>query len=158
MSDDQKYMKIALAEAQKAAELGEIPIGAVLVLDGEIISKAHNMRETWKDATAHAEMIVIREACEKLDRWRLSGATLYVTIEPCPMCAGAIVMSRISRLVYGSPDSKAGAAESLFNVVNNPALNHMVDVVSGVCTEECTKAMKDFFRKRRIEAKQNKQN
>ncbi len=157
MSDDQKYMKIALAEAQKAAELGEIPIGAVLVLDGEIISKAHNMRETWKDATAHAEMIVIREACEKLDRWRLSGATLYVTIEPCPMCAGAIVMSRISRLVYGSPDSKAGAAESLFNVVNNPALNHMVDVVSGVCGEECTRAMKDFFKKRRKEAKQNSQ-
>ena len=158
MIDDQKYMQIALEEAQKAADLGEIPIGAVLVIDGEIITKAHNMRETWKDATAHAEMIVIREACEKLDRWRLSGATLYVTIEPCPMCAGAIVMSRISRLVYGSPDSKAGAAESLFNVVNNPALNHMVDVVSGVCTEECTKAMKDFFRKRRIEAKQNKQN
>ena len=155
MSDDQKYMKIALEEAQKAAELGEIPIGAVLVLDGKIIAKAHNMRETWKDATAHAEMIVIREACEKLDRWRLSGATLYVTIEPCPMCAGAIVMSRISRLVYGSPDSKAGAAESLFNVVNNPALNHMVDVVSGVCAEECTKAMKEFFQKRRREGKQN---
>ena len=157
MADDQKYMQIALAEAQKAADLGEIPIGAVLVIDGEIIAKAHNMRETWKDATAHAEMIVIREACEKLDRWRLSGATLYVTIEPCPMCAGAIVMSRISRLVYGSPDSKAGAAESLFNVVNNPALNHMVDVVSGVCSEECTTAMKDFFRKRRKEAKQNSQ-
>ncbi|MGL5206729.1 MAG: tRNA adenosine(34) deaminase TadA [Acidaminococcaceae bacterium] len=155
MSDDKKYMGIALSEAQKAAELGEIPIGAVLVLDGEIIAKAHNMRETWKDATAHAEMIVIREACEKLDRWRLSGATLYVTIEPCPMCAGAIVMSRITRLVYGSPDSKAGAAESLFNVVNNPALNHTVDVVSGVCAEECTKAMKDFFKKRRNEAKQN---
>ena len=155
MTDDQKYMQIALAEAQKAADLGEIPIGAVLVIDGEIIAKAHNMRETWKDATAHAEMIVIREACEKLDRWRLSGATLYVTIEPCPMCAGAIVMSRISRLVYGSPDSKAGAAESLFNVVNNPALNHMVDVVSGICGEECTKAMKDFFKKRRNEAKQN---
>ena len=85
MADDQKYMQIALAEAQKAADLGEIPIGAVLVIDGEIIAKAHNMRETWKDATAHAEMIVIREACEKLDRWRLSGATLYVTIEPCPM-------------------------------------------------------------------------
>ena len=155
MSDDQKYMKIALSEAKTAAEIGEIPIGAVLVLDGEIIAKAHNMRETWQDATAHAETIVIREACKNLKRWRLTGATLYVTIEPCPMCAGAIVMSRISRLVYGSPDSKAGAAESLFNVVNNPALNHMVEVTSGVCSEECTQVMKDFFKKRRSDNKQN---
>lgn len=157
MVDDQKYMAMALSEARKAAELGEIPIGAVLVLDGEVIAKAHNMRETWQDATAHAETIVIREACKKLNRWRLTGATLYVTIEPCPMCAGAIVMSRISRLVYGSPDSKAGAAESLFNVVNNPALNHMVDVTAGVCSEECTQVMKDFFKKRRSENKQNNQ-
>lgn len=157
MPDDQKYMEMALSEARKAAELGEIPIGAVLVLDGEVIAKAHNMRETWQDATAHAETIVIREACKKLNRWRLTGATLYVTIEPCPMCAGAIVMSRISRLVYGSPDSKAGAAESLFNVVNNPALNHMVDVTAGVCSEECTQVMKDFFKKRRSENKQNNQ-
>ena len=155
MSDDQKYMKIALSEAKTAAEIGEIPIGAVLVLDGEIIAKAHNMRETWQDATAHAETIVIREACKKLNRWRLTGATLYVTIEPCPMCAGAIVMSRISRVVDGSPDSKAGAAESLFNVVNNPALNHMVEVTSGVCSEECTQVMKDFFKKRRSDNKQN---
>lgn len=157
MFDDQKYMEMALAEARKAAELGEIPIGAVLVLDGEVVATAHNMRETWQDATAHAETIVIREACKKLKRWRLSGATLYVTIEPCPMCAGAIVMSRISRLVYGSPDSKAGAAESLFNVVNNPALNHMVDVTAGVCSEKCTQVMKDFFKKRRSENKQNNQ-
>ena len=155
MVDDVTYMKIALSEAQNAAEIGEIPIGAVLVLDGEIIAKAHNMRETWQDATAHAETIVIREACKNLKRWRLTGATLYVTIEPCPMCAGAIVMSRISRLVYGSPDSKAGAAESLFNVVNNPALNHMVEVTSGVCSEECTQVMKDFFKKRRSDNKQN---
>ena len=155
MVDDVTYMKIALSEAHKAAEIGEIAIGAVLVLNGEVIAKAHNMRETWQDATAHAETIVIREACKKLNRWRLTGATLYVTIEPCPMCAGAIVMSRISRLVYGSPDSKAGAAESLFNVVNNPALNHMVEVTSGVCSEECTQVMKDFFKKRRSDNKQN---
>ena len=155
MVDDVTYMKMALSEAHKAAELGEIPIGAVLVLDGEVIAKAHNMRETWQDATAHAETIVIREACKKLNRWRLTGATLYVTIEPCPMCAGAIVMSRISRLVYGSPDSKAGAAESLFNVVSNPALNHMVDVTTGVCSEECTQVMKEFFKKRRSTNKQN---
>ena len=155
MVDDVTYMKMALSEAHKAAELGEIPIGAVLVLDGEVIAKSHNMRETWQDATAHAETIVIREACKKLNRWRLTGATLYVTIEPCPMCAGAIVMSRISRLVYGSPDSKAGAAESLFNVVSNPALNHMVDVTTGVCSEECTQVMKEFFKKRRSTNKQN---
>ncbi|NLH45163.1 MAG: tRNA adenosine(34) deaminase TadA [Acholeplasmataceae bacterium] len=156
MLDDVTYMKMALSEAHKAAEIGEIPIGAVLVLDGEVIAKAHNMRETWQDATAHAETIVIREACKKLNRWRLTGATLYVTIEPCPMCAGAIVMSRISRLVYGSTDSKAGAAESLFNVVNNPALNHMTEVTAGVCSEECTQVMKDFFKKRRKDNKQNK--
>ena len=115
------------------------------------------MRETWQDATAHAETIAIRAACEKLGRWRLSGACLYVTIEPCPMCAGAMVMSRISRLVYGSPDSKAGAAESLFNIVNNPALNHAIDVRTGVLSEECTKLMQDFFKKRRNEKRQIKQ-
>lgn len=153
MTEDEKYMHLALAEAAKAAELGEIPIGAVLVWQGEVIAVAHNMRETWQDATAHAEVIVIRQACEKLKHWRLTGATLYVTIEPCPMCAGAIVMSRLSRLVYGSADSKAGAAESLFNVVSNANLNHVVETVSGVCSEECTKVMKDFFRKRRQEQK-----
>lgn len=153
MTEDEKYMHLALAEAAKAAELGEIPIGAVLVWQGEVIAVAHNMRETWQDATAHAEVIVIRQACEKLKHWRLTGATLYVTIEPCPMCAGAIVMSRLSRLVYGSADSKAGAAESLFNVVSNANLNHVVETVSGVCSEECTQVMKDFFRKRRQEQK-----
>ena len=157
MHDDEKYMRIAIEEAQKASDCGEIPIGAVLVLDGEIIARAHNMRETWQDATAHAETIAIRAACEKLGRWRLSGACLYVTVEPCPMCAGAMVMSRISRLVYGSPDSKAGAAESLFNIVNNPALNHAIDVRTGVLSEECTKLMQDFFKKRRNEKRQIKQ-
>ncbi|MEG1412589.1 MAG: tRNA adenosine(34) deaminase TadA, partial [Acidaminococcaceae bacterium] len=146
---DEEFMHLALDEAAKAATLGEIPIGAVLVLEDKVIAKAHNMRETWQDATAHAEVIAIRQACEKLGSWRLTGATLYVTIEPCPMCAGAIVMSRLSRLVYGSPDSKAGAAESLFNIVNNPALNHTVTTFSGVCSAECTQLMQDFFRQRR---------
>lgn len=147
--DDELYMNLALAEARKAYDMGEIPIGAVLVLGNEVIASAHNMRETWHDATAHAEIIVIREACQKLGRWRLTGATLYVTIEPCPMCAGALVMSRVDRLVYGSPDYKAGAVESLFNIVQHSALNHELEVVSGVKADECTALMKDFFRARR---------
>ena len=112
MMDDKAYMQLALCEARKAAALGEIPIGAVLVdkQTGEVVAAAHNMRETWQDATAHAEVIVIHEACAKLRRWRLSGCTLYVTVEPCPMCSGAIVNSRIDRVVYGCPDAKAGGA------------------------------------------------
>lgn len=149
MPDDEHYMGLALAEARAAYAIGEVPIGAVLVLNGEAIAAAHNMRETWQDATAHAEIIVIREACRKLGRWRLTGATLYVTIEPCPMCAGALVMSRIDRLVYGSADYKAGAVESIFNVVRNDALNHRAEVLAGVREEECAALMKAFFRERR---------
>ncbi|MDD4321219.1 MAG: tRNA adenosine(34) deaminase TadA [Acidaminococcaceae bacterium] len=147
--DDKEFMKIALEEAAKAAAIGEIPIGAVLVMHDEIIAKGHNMRETWQDGTAHAEVVVIRAACKKLKRWRLTGATLYVTIEPCPMCAGAIVMSRIDRLVYGAADSRAGACESLFNVVNNPALNHQVKVTAGTLELECGKIVKDFMQEKR---------
>ena len=111
MENDQYYMGLALEEAEKAYALGEVPIGSVLVDgDGQVVARGHNMREIWHDATAHAEMIAIRAACETLERWRLSGLTLYVTIEPCPMCAGALVMSRVDRLVYGSTDAKAGAA------------------------------------------------
>lgn len=157
--DDKKYMQLALCEARKAGELGEIPIGAVLVdnASGEIIVAAHNMRETWQDATAHAEVIVIRQACEKLKRWRLSGCTLYVTVEPCPMCSGAIVNSRVDRVVYGCPDVKAGGAESIFNIISNPNLNHCAEVISGVCEEECAQVMKDFFKRRRQENKARKQ-
>ena len=142
-------MGLALAEARLAAEEGEVPIGAVLVKNGVVISRAHNRRENDKDATAHAEMLVIRDACQKLGRWRLSGTTLYVTIEPCPMCAGALVMSRVDRLVYGSPDYKAGAVESLFNIASHPALNHRLEVTAGIRQEECAAAMQAFFRKRR---------
>ncbi|MDD4599916.1 MAG: tRNA adenosine(34) deaminase TadA [Negativicutes bacterium] len=147
--DDSDYMGLALVEARKAYDIGEVPIGAVLVIGDEIIASAHNMRETWNDATAHAEVIVIREACRKLNRWRLTGATLYVTIEPCPMCAGALVMSRIDRLVYGSSDYKAGAVESVFNIVQSSALNHSLAVTAGVRADECSAIMKDFFRMRR---------
>lgn len=149
MNDDEKYMKEALAEAQKAFALGEVPIGAVLVVDGAIIARGHNMRETWHDATAHAEMIVIKEACRALKKWRLTGSTLYVTIEPCPMCAGGLVMSRVDRVVYGSADSKAGAVESIFNIVNHRALNHRLSVTEGVLADECRGIMKEFFRRRR---------
>ena len=145
-------MGMALSEAQKAADSGEVPIGAVLTQDGVVIAQAHNLRETDKDATAHAEMLAIREGCRKLGRWRLSGTTLYVTIEPCPMCAGALVMSRVDRLVYGSPDFRAGAVESIFNVVQHPALNHRLAVTAGVRQEECAAAMQAFFRKRRRSA------
>lgn len=147
--DDYDYMGAALDEARKAYALGEVPIGAVLVMDGEIIARAHNMRELWHDATAHAEIIVIREACQKLGRWRLTGAILYVTIEPCPMCAGALVMSRVDRVVYGSADYKAGAVESIFNIVQHSALNHQLLVTAGVRADECAGIMKDFFKKRR---------
>lgn len=147
--NDSDFMGLALVEARKAFAIGEVPIGAVLVVEGNVVASGHNMREAWRDATAHAEMIVIREACRTLDRWRLTGATLYVTIEPCPMCAGALVMSRIDRLVYGSSDYKAGAVESLFNIVQHDALNHQVAVTAGLRAEECATLMKEFFRLRR---------
>lgn len=151
-------MHLALAEAEKAYARGEIPIGAVLVRneDGTVVSRGHNLRESKNDATAHAEMEAIREACARLNRWRLSGLTLYVTIEPCAMCAGALVNSRIDRLVYGSTESKFGAVESIFNVVNHRLLNHRLSVTAGVLEDDCRQLMKDFFRMRREQNKQKK--
>lgn len=147
--NDMDYMGLALEEAKKAYTIGEVPIGAIIVKDGEVIAAAHNLRETGHDATAHAEVMVIRQACEKIGHWRLTGATLYVTIEPCPMCAGALVMSRVARLVYGAADYKAGAVESLFNITNHSGLNHRMEVTAGVREEECRSLMKEFFRERR---------
>ena len=150
MPDDSYGMRLALAEAERAYALGEVPIGAVILNDaGELIASGYNLRETEHDATAHAELIAIRRACQKLGRWRLTGLTLYVTIEPCPMCAGAIVMSRISRVVYGSTDAKAGACESLFNITGCPALNHQPEMLAGVLADECSEIIKRFFRERR---------
>ena len=146
---DELYMREALIEARKAYDMGEIPIGAVLVHEGNIISRHHNRREIDHDATAHAEVLVIREANALLERWRLTGCTLYVTIEPCPMCAGAIINSRIDRVVYGSSDYNGGAVESLFNVLSHPNLNHEPEVLAGVLQEECSQIMKDFFKERR---------
>ncbi len=157
--EDAFYMRAALAEAAQAYVLGEVPIGAVLVDEaGEIVARGHNLRERDHDATAHAEMIAIRAACERLGRWRLSGLTLYVTIEPCPMCAGAIVMSRMDRVVYGGTDYKAGACESLFNIPGHPALNHHPEVTAGVLAEECAGIMKRFFRERRARKKAAQKN
>ena len=157
--EDAFYMRAALAEAAQAYALGEVPIGAVLVDEaGEIVARGHNLRERDHDATAHAEMIAIRAACERLGRWRLSGLTRYVTIEPCPMCAGAIVMSRVDRVVYGGTDYKAGACESLFNIPGHPALNHHPEVTAGVLAEECADIMKRFFRERRARKKAAQKN
>ena len=144
--DDKKYMQLALAEARKAAELGEIPIGAVLadMTTGEVIAAAHNMRETWHDATAHAEVIVIREACERLGRWRLSGCALYVTVEPCPMCSGAIINSRLKRVVYGARDPKAGCCGSLTDLFALP-FNHHPVIESGLLEDEAQALLQDFF-------------
>ena len=157
--EDAFYMRAALAEAAQAYALGEVPIGAVLVDEaGEIVARGHNLRERDHDATAHAEMIAILAACERLGRWRLSGLTLYVTIEPCPMCAGAIVMSRVDRVVYGGTDYKAGACESLFNIPGHPAINHHPEVTAGVLAEECADIMKRFFRERRARKKAAQKN
>ena len=152
MSSDKENMRLALNEALQAYEEGEVPIGAVLVDNesGILVCKNHNRIEQLQDATAHAEILVLREASAKLRRRRLKNCTLYVTVEPCPMCAGALVLSRVERLVYGAVDSKFGAAESLFNVVNNPALNHQLKVTAGILENESLALLKKFFAERRI--------
>lgn len=139
-------MQTALEEALKALKKAEVPVGAVIVIDGKVISKAHNQRESLPDATAHAEIIAIQEACRRINNWRLEEATLYVTKEPCIMCAGAILNARIKRLVYGCDDTKGGAAKSLYQILNDNRLNHQVEVVSGVMEEECRRLLTDFFK------------
>ena len=148
-SADAQYMRAALAEAEAAFALGEVPIGAVVVQGGEVIGRGHNLRETGCDPTAHAEIVALREAAQRLGSWRLTGCTLYVTIEPCPMCAGALVMARIDRLVYGAVDPKAGAVDSLYNIVRDERLNHRMAVTAGVLQEECAALMQAFFRRLR---------
>ncbi len=146
---DEDFMRMALAEAEKAATLGETPVGAVLVINGEVIAAAHNMRETWQDPTAHAESIALREASARLGRWRLRDATVYVTLEPCLMCAGALVLARVGRLVYGCRDPKAGALGSVYDVVRDGRLNHEYRITPGVLEEECRAALTGFFEKLR---------
>lgn len=150
MTEDKKNMRLAILEALKAYEEGEVPIGAVLVdKDGIFICGDHNRIEQLEDATAHAEILTLRAASKKLNRRRLKNCTMYVTIEPCPMCAGALVLSRVERLVYGGTDSNFGACESLFNVINNSSLNHQLKVTAGILEEECKQLIKKFFAEKR---------
>jgi tRNA(adenine34) deaminase len=150
---EEKLMAEALRLAQRAAEAGEVPVGAVIVHGGQVIARAHNQVETLHDATAHAEMIAITQAAEALENWRLEGAEIYVTLEPCPMCAGALVNSRVSRIVYGADDPIAGACGSVFNIVNEKRLNHRIPVVKGVLGESCGEILRSFFRSRRQASK-----
>lgn len=146
---DEQWMQLALEEAQLAASFGDVPVGAVVVRDGVVIGRGHNRREQDNDPTAHAEVIAIRQAAEALGAWRLTGCTLYVTIEPCPMCAGALVLARLDRLVYGAADPKTGATGSLWNIVQDERLNHRLDVTAGVLESECREVIRSFFRQRR---------
>ena len=143
---DLEYMQLALEQARLAPALGEVPIAAVLVLDGQVLAQVHNFREVWQDPTAHAEVVAIRQAATKLGSWRLTGTTMYVTVEPCSMCAGAIIQSRVSRLVFGTKDPKAGACGSVFNLPDERRLNHRVQVVGGVLERESQELMQAFFR------------
>ena len=143
------HMRTALKEAANAAEEGEVPVGAVVVHEGRVIGRAHNQMEKLRDATAHAEMIAITQASAALDAWRLEGAELYATIEPCPMCAGAAILARMSKIVYGADDPIAGACGSVFNIVSERRLNHRIPVVKGVLSEECGSLIREFFQTRR---------
>lgn len=140
------FMQLAIEEAKKAEAIQEVPIGAVIVLNGEVISAAHNLRETEQRSIAHAELLAIDEACKKLGTWRLEDATLYVTLEPCPMCAGGIVLSRVKRVVYGAGDPKGGCAGTLMNLLTDERFNHQCEVVAGVLEEECGTLLTNFFR------------
>ncbi len=143
------WMKKAFAEAEKALKMDEVPVGAIIVKDNIIIAKAHNQVETLKDPTAHAEMIAITSACDTLGEKRLEGCTIYVTLEPCPMCAGALVHARLDTCVYATADPKAGACDSLYHLCEDPRLNHRVKVISGVYEEKCSLILKHFFELKR---------
>jgi tRNA(adenine34) deaminase len=148
---DERFMKIAIEQAQIAQENGDVPIGAIIVHNDTIIAKAYNQREQLQDPTAHAEIIALTQAAAARQSWRLEGCTMYVTLEPCPMCAGALVLARIERLVYGCDDPKTGAVKSLYNIVTDGRLNHKIEVTSGVLVENCSKLLQQFFQKRRVE-------
>jgi tRNA(adenine34) deaminase len=147
--DDEQGMRAALREAQASAAKDEVPVGCVIVHDGLIVGRGHNQVETLKDATAHAEIVAIGAASSTLDSWRLHECVMYVTLEPCAMCAGAIVLARLGRLVYGATDPKAGACGSVLDVIHEPRLNHRVEVMNGVLAEECGDLLKAFFRRKR---------
>jgi len=147
------YMRMALREAERAAEAGEVPCGAIIVKDGQILGKAHNQTELLKDPTAHAEILAITQAAAALENWRLTDAVLYVTKEPCPMCAGAIVLARLKKVVWGCDDPKRGGARSKFEILDHADLNHRVEIQTGVMEAECKSLIQGFFRERRKENK-----
>ncbi len=146
---DLVFMQLALSEARLALEAGDVPVGAVVVVDGEVVARAHNRREELSDPTAHAEVLALRAAGEKLGRWRLPDATVYITKEPCVMCAGAMMHARVARVVYGAQDPKYGAAWSIYNILDDDRLNHRAAVTSGVLADECLSLLKGFFEGRR---------
>ncbi|WP_303966128.1 tRNA adenosine(34) deaminase TadA [Sporosarcina ureae] len=153
MKDDEYYMRLAIQEAEKAAALAEVPIGAVIVHNEVVIAAAHNLRETTQNAVTHAELSAIQIACENIGSWRLEDTTLYVTLEPCPMCAGAILQSRIPRVVYGARDPKGGCVHTFYNLLNDPRFNHECIVTEGVLGEECGQLLTTFFRSLREKRK-----
>ena len=158
LSDDTRWMKAALRQAERAAAEGEVPVGAVVVHNGRVIARAHNRPIHLSDPTAHAEILALRRAARRLGNYRLAGCTLYVTIEPCAMCASAAIHARIERLVFGAHDGKAGAAGSALQVLNHPKLNHRVEVVGGFMESECGKLLREFFRERRTKTRINRLN
>ena len=149
MNRHEEYMKTALSLAQEAGENGEIPVGAIVVVNGEVVAQGRNEKEMRSDATAHAEILALQRAAKKVGHWRLSDATMYVTLEPCSMCAGAMVQARLGNLVYGAYDLKAGAAGSVVDLLDHPAFNHRVIVKSGVLADECGQILKEFFDSKR---------
>jgi tRNA(adenine34) deaminase len=146
---DEDFMRLALEEAHAAADHDDVPVGAVAVSGGRVVATAHNERELLGDPTAHAEVLVLRRTAERMRSWRLTGLSVYVTLEPCPMCAGALVAARIKRLVYGTPDPRAGAAYSLYNIVQDPRLTHRCEVTVGILEEQCSEVLESFFQRRR---------
>ncbi len=150
--DDAAWMELALEQAALAADAGEVPVGALVIKDGEIVGRGHNRNLLDDDPTAHAEIVALRQAAARLGNHRLTGCTLVATIEPCAMCAGALIHARIARLVYGASDPKAGAAGSVLQVINHPGLNHRMEVTAGVLAEKCSAVLQDFFRQKRQQA------
>ena len=146
MNADEKYMRVAIGQARKAGAIGEVPIGCVIVYEDKIIARGYNRRTIDKNVLSHAEIIAIKKACKKMGDWRLEGCTMYVTLEPCPMCAGAIVQARIPKVVIGCMNPKAGCAGSVLDLLHEDGFNHQVEMESGVLEEECSRLMKDFFK------------
>ena len=157
MTEDEKFMKAALAQAKKAAAIDEVPIGCVIVYEGKIIARGYNKRNKEKNTLSHAEMNAIRKASKYLGDWRLEGCTMYITLEPCPMCAGAIVQARVDRVVIGSMNAKAGCAGSVLNVLQEKRFNHQVETEEGLLGEECSMMLKEFFKELREKRKKKKE-